>query len=85
MSAAINVGLDQLARGEVIDYDDPTLHTLAADVKAKGRKRLGGRRDRARKTSTPFKQSRSALDDIQSPVSQMASTVRCRATIPANV
>lgn len=36
----ISVGLDQLERGEVSEYDDRSLDTLAADVKARGRKRL---------------------------------------------
>ena len=37
----ISVGLDQLERGEVSEYDDRSLDTLAADIKAKGRKRPG--------------------------------------------
>ena len=36
----ISVGLDQLERGEVSEYDDQSLNTLAGDIKAKGRKRL---------------------------------------------
>lgn len=36
----ISVGLDQLERNEVSEYDDQSLNTLAADIKAKGRKRL---------------------------------------------
>ena len=40
----ISVGLDQLERGEVSEYDDRSLDTLAADIKAKGRKRLAARK-----------------------------------------
>ena len=40
----ISVGLDQLERGEVSEYDDQSLNTLAADIKAKGRKRLSARK-----------------------------------------
>ena len=40
----ISVGLDQLERGEVSEYDDRSLNTLAADIKAKGRKRLAARK-----------------------------------------
>lgn len=40
----ISVGLDQLERGEVSEYDDRSLNTLAADVKAKGRKRLAAKK-----------------------------------------
>ncbi len=40
----INVGLDQLERGEVSEYDDQSLNTLAADIKAKGRKRLAAKK-----------------------------------------
>ena len=36
----ISVGRDQLERGELREFDDQSLNTLAADVKAKGRKRL---------------------------------------------
>ena len=36
----ISVGLDQLERNEVSEYDDQSLNTLAPDIKAKGRKRL---------------------------------------------
>ncbi len=39
----ISVGLDQFERGEVSEYDDQSLNTLATDVKAKGRKRLVAR------------------------------------------
>ena len=42
----IRVGLDQLERGEVSEYDDQSLNTLAADIKAKGRKRLGANKKR---------------------------------------
>ncbi|MCH9033069.1 MAG: type II toxin-antitoxin system ParD family antitoxin [Planctomycetes bacterium] len=40
----ISVGLDQLERGEVSEYDDRSLNTLAADIKAKGRKRLAAKK-----------------------------------------
>ncbi len=40
----ISVGLDQLTRGEVSEYDDRSLETLAADTKAKGRKRLAAKK-----------------------------------------
>ena len=40
----INVGLDQLERGEVSEYDDKSLNTLAADIKTKGRKRLAAKK-----------------------------------------
>ncbi len=40
----ISVGLDQLERGEVSEYDDRSLNSLAADIKAKGRKRLAAKK-----------------------------------------
>ena len=40
----ISVGLDQLERDEVSEYDDPSLNTLAADIKATGRKRLAAKK-----------------------------------------
>ena len=40
----ISVGLDQLERGEVSEYDDRSLDTLAVDIKAKGRKRLAAKK-----------------------------------------
>ena len=40
----ISVGLDQLERGEVSEHDDQSLNTLAADIKAKGRKRLAAKK-----------------------------------------
>ena len=40
----ISVGLDQLERGELSEFDDQSLNTLAADVKAKGRKRLAAKK-----------------------------------------
>ena len=40
----ISVGLDQLERGEVSEYDDQSLNTLAADIKVKGRKRLAAKK-----------------------------------------
>ncbi len=40
----ISVGLDQLERGEVSEYDDRSLNTLAADIKAKGRKGLAAKK-----------------------------------------
>ncbi len=40
----ISVGLDQLERGEVSEYDDQSLNALAADIKAKGRKRLAAKK-----------------------------------------
>ncbi|MGD2109209.1 MAG: type II toxin-antitoxin system ParD family antitoxin [Phycisphaerae bacterium] len=42
----IALGTDQLDRGEVSEYDDRSLPTLAADVKAKGRRRLGTNKKR---------------------------------------
>ena len=36
----ISVGLDQLEAGEVSEYDDRSLSTIAADIKTKGRTRL---------------------------------------------
>ncbi len=42
----ISVGLDQLERGEVSAYDDRSLDTLAADIKAKGRKRIAAKKKR---------------------------------------
>ncbi|MCH7702325.1 MAG: type II toxin-antitoxin system ParD family antitoxin [Planctomycetes bacterium] len=42
----ISVGLGQLERGEVSEHDDQSLTTLAADIKAKGRKRLAARKKR---------------------------------------
>ena len=42
----LSVGFDQLERGEVSEYDDRSLNTLAADVKAKGRKRLAAKKKR---------------------------------------
>ncbi len=41
----IGVGLDQLELGEVSEYDDQSLGTLAADIKAEGRKRLGAKKN----------------------------------------
>ena len=40
----ISAGLDQLERGELREFDDQSLNTLAADVKAKGRKRLAAKK-----------------------------------------
>ena len=40
----ISVGLDQLERGEVSEYHDRSLNTLATDIKAKGRKRLAAKK-----------------------------------------
>ena len=40
----IGVGLDQLERGEVTEYDDRALNTLAGDIKVKGRKRLAAKK-----------------------------------------
>ena len=42
----VSVGLGQLERGDVTDHDDQSLTTLAADIKAKGRKRLATRKKR---------------------------------------
>ncbi len=42
----ISVGLDQFDRGEVSEYDDRSLDTLAADIKAKGRKRIAAKKKR---------------------------------------
>lgn len=40
----ISVGLDQLERGAVSEYDDQSLDTLAGDIKAKGHKRLAAKK-----------------------------------------
>ena len=40
----ISVGLGQLERGELREHDDQSLDTLAADIKAKGRKRLAAKK-----------------------------------------
>jgi len=40
----IAVGLDQVARGEISEHDDHSLNGLAADIKAKGRKRLAAKK-----------------------------------------
>ncbi len=42
----VSVGLGQLERGDLTDHDDQSLATLAADIKAKGRKRLAARKKR---------------------------------------
>lgn len=36
----IAVGVDQIKRGQVVDYDDASLDSLAEDIKAVGRERL---------------------------------------------
>jgi antitoxin ParD1/3/4 len=36
----VAVGIDQLERGQSTRHDDASLHALADDIKAKGRKRL---------------------------------------------
>ncbi len=40
----ISVGLDQLGRGDVTEYDDQSMDTLAADIKAEGRRRLAAKK-----------------------------------------
>jgi antitoxin ParD1/3/4 len=40
LKADIQVGLDQLARGEYFEYDEHTTKDLVKDIKARGRKRL---------------------------------------------
>jgi len=40
----VNVGLDQLKRRQVTEYDDQSLSALAGDIKAKGRKRLASKK-----------------------------------------
>ena len=40
LKADIQVGLDQLARGEYTEYDEITTKDLLKDIKARGRKRL---------------------------------------------
>ena len=40
------VGVDQLAKSQVSEYDDQSLNTLGGDIKAKGRKRLAGKKKR---------------------------------------
>ena len=42
----IAVGLDELARGEVCEYEDQSLATLGDDIKAKGRRRLTEKKKR---------------------------------------
>lgn len=42
----IAVGIDQLERGQATEHDDASLATLAEDIKANGRKRLGERKKR---------------------------------------
>lgn len=42
----ISVGLGQLERSEVSEHDDQSRNTLAADIKAKGRRRLAARKKR---------------------------------------
>lgn len=42
----IDVGLDQLERGDASEYDDRSLNALAADIKAKGHKRLSAEKKR---------------------------------------
>jgi antitoxin ParD1/3/4 len=44
----IQVGIDQLERGEYTDYDEHTLKNLAKAIKARGRRRLA----QMRKTGT---------------------------------
>ena len=39
----ISVGLGQLEQGDVTDHDDQSLTTLAADLKAQGRRCLAAR------------------------------------------
>jgi antitoxin ParD1/3/4 len=40
----ISVGLDQLERSDVSEHDEKSLNILAADIKAKGRKRLSAKK-----------------------------------------
>ena len=37
---AINIGREELERGDASEHDDRSLSALAADIKARGRKRL---------------------------------------------
>jgi hypothetical protein len=41
---AIQIGLDQLARGEAKVYDDDTLHDLFEEIKERGREKLARQR-----------------------------------------
>ena len=41
LRAAVDVGIDQLARGKGIDYDRRGLRELGARIKAEGRKKAG--------------------------------------------
>lgn len=43
----INVGVEQLERGQSTKHDDSTLGALAKDIKAGGRKRLAEKKRRA--------------------------------------
>ena len=40
----VSIGLDQLERGEVSEYNDQSLNTLAVEIKAKGRRRLAAKK-----------------------------------------
>ncbi len=42
----IAVGLGQLDRGDVAEFDDESLGTLSGNIKSDGRKRLAAKRDR---------------------------------------
>ncbi|MFQ5462420.1 MAG: type II toxin-antitoxin system ParD family antitoxin [Phycisphaerae bacterium] len=44
LRAEVGVGLNQLERGQVTEYEDQSLNTLAVDIKAKGRKRLASKK-----------------------------------------
>jgi len=40
LRAAIQVGIDEIDRGEYEEYDDRTIEDLARDIKRRGRRRL---------------------------------------------
>jgi len=40
LRAAIQVGIDEIDRGEYQEYDDHTIEDLARDIKRRGRRRL---------------------------------------------
>lgn len=41
----ISVGMGQLERGEVSEFDDASLDTLSGDVKGQGRKRIAAKKE----------------------------------------
>ena len=43
----VDIGLDQLERGEYTEYDATNIHTLVEEVKAEGQKRIAARNGEA--------------------------------------